>query len=74
MGKTVHRHAPPGSLAFPKHAPPVWVMVSFILAGSTTKLSIQLGTPCHQALCPTTAWSLARRDVLLPQLRLAQNS
>lgn len=49
-------------------------MVSFILAGSTTKLSIQLGTPCHQALCPTTAWSLARRDVLLPQLRLAQNS
>lgn len=32
--------------SFPKPHSPTWVMVFFILTGSTSYLSIQLGTPC----------------------------
>lgn len=57
--------------SFPKPRSPTWVMVSFILTGSTPELSIQLGTPCSflpQAVHPTMFWSLATRDTLLSQV------
>lgn len=50
---------------------PHLVMVSFILTGSTSELSIQLGAPCSflpQAGHPTLFWSLATRDTLLSQV------
>lgn len=45
--------------------------VSFILTGSMTTLSIQLGTPCSFLLQPghpTLFWGLATRDTLLSQV------
>lgn len=47
------------------------VMVSFSLNGSSTELSIPLGSPCSflpQAVHPTLFWTLATRDTLLSQV------